>query len=187
MRTGSAGAITWPQDVASNTLEYGTVYLPWLMFGGGGWSCGPTRARRRVWTLIISEALVGLPVSPTADRPSVKRRASMPRNKDLTNLREVLTGFFRQRNNAWTVALDTGRLDIASIDWTNRPRSLWQSVLEDAESRGQVPNHQARAHNTPRTNPSSSQRRTNFTSQSGCRTSPIKIGRARPAARPWKS
>ena len=60
-------------------------------------------------------------------------------NKDLTNLREVLTGLFWQRDDARTVALDTGGLDLASIDWTNRPRLLWQSILEDAESRGRVP------------------------------------------------
>ena len=60
-------------------------------------------------------------------------------NKDLTNLREVLTGLFWQRDDARTVVLDTGGLDPAAIDWNNRPRLLWQSILEDAESRGRVP------------------------------------------------
>ena len=67
-------------------------------------------------------------------------------NKDLTNLREVLTGLFWQRDNARTVVLDTGGLDPASIDWTNRPRLLWQSILDDAESRGRVPDIIKHAH-----------------------------------------
>ena len=38
-----------------------------------------------------------------------------------------------------SVVLEVEGLDPASIDWTNQPRLLWQSILEDAENRGRVP------------------------------------------------
>ena len=60
-------------------------------------------------------------------------------NKGLTNLRDVLAGLFWQMKEARSVVLEVEKLDPASIDWTNEPRLLWQSILEDAENRGRVP------------------------------------------------
>ena len=108
-------------------------------------------------------------------------------NQDLANLREVLSGLFWETLDARTIAIDAG-LDPASIHLSSKPRLLWQSILDDAKARCRIPDVIEQACKRYPENPYlSSQKRISFTSRSGRRTSLIRIGRARPVARPWKS